>query len=612
MTNSIMVMGGMGAHETVQVINCSTGTTFIGGYLGYPVRRTGGILVNGIQYLFGGRNSYIDYISTFQYLDLNTFSLETSTNSPISTQAITSTYIQYDTTKLCSNEDRYLNTTYDITVNNCINGVLEFISRLIAVIDVIYYDNELFVHSNISKQQRKELSWIDNNPFCDDITIYILTCFNESIDENSLINITKSDIFEQKVNDNIDTLSDLNETIIWIYIQNITIIYTNDTNTKPPKNTDTQNNIIWSLIGTLVSVCIILTIIIMCVKQKQKSDRYKSAIVIQNAMCIFIGIGEYDEDDVKDFEPDPELKHAMLTNLPIEKDIQNLFHIFGTENLNYSIYPRYEDIESPKIHWTRHEILSLLQEKAVAFDKSKHFDALLVVVSCHGISQNICTSDYKLLQKLAIHRMFSKNYFNARNKPRIMVFDCCQGIESHGGFVESIDCDKSAQNVKEIGKQFKESDIDQKYKSIWAYDTNNPDFKLVEINAANPGFQSKLDTRFGSYMVREFCQTMKQNLDNNANGCQRFLGEILDEVQNKLHSKQKKQLITALYNNGTRNIVFKRNKSNKTMTEMIQMDNCQSGDIQLNDKMDDNQTNDKMDNNQTNDLIIEELMHQTS
>eukprot|EP01084_Bolivina_argentea_P297559 512655_1 len=69
-TNSILVLGGYNIQD-LQIINCTNGETVIGGYLSIGVRRGAGILVNHIQYLFGGRTSSITYLNKMQYLDLN-------------------------------------------------------------------------------------------------------------------------------------------------------------------------------------------------------------------------------------------------------------------------------------------------------------------------------------------------------------------------------------------------------------------------------------------------------------------------------------------------------------------------------------------------------------
>ena len=53
-------------------------------------------------------------------------------------------------------------------------------------------------------------------------------------------------------------------------------------------------------------------------------------------------------------------------------------------------------------------------------------DALIVLLSCHGIDQHILTSDYKKVSKKDIHRTFSRSG-QSRDIPRLFIFDCCSG-----------------------------------------------------------------------------------------------------------------------------------------------------------------------------------------
>ena len=81
----------------------------------------------------------------------------------------------------------------------------------------------------------------------------------------------------------------------------------------------------------------------------------------------------------------------------------------------------------------------------------------------------------------------------------------------------------------------------------WAYDENNPDYKLVIISAANPGFQSKVDTEKGSFMITKFTEKLRDNVVNAHN--EKFLQEIIDEIQEELHDVMGTQLITSTCNN---------------------------------------------------------------
>ena len=98
--------------------------------------------------------------------------------------------------------------------------------------------------------------------------------------------------------------------------------------------------------------------------------------------------------------------------------------------------------------------------------------------------------------------------------------------------------------------------------AIWAHGTKNPDYKLVEINAANAGFKSKLNDD-GSYMIYGFVEEMINDLNKRGKD-RRFLYEIFDKIQHELE-KNGKQQTKNVYNNGTRYIkLIERRKENKS------------------------------------------------
>merc|ERR1712150_36918 len=79
------------------------------------------------------------------------------------------------------------------------------------------------------------------------------------------------------------------------------------------------------------------------------------------------------------------------------------------------------------------EIASFIEEEIgemmFTADGSLNYDGLIVCVSCHGIKHNIVTSDFKTVEKTAIHRMLSLRYPVLRDIPRMFVFDCCNGSD---------------------------------------------------------------------------------------------------------------------------------------------------------------------------------------
>ena len=55
---------------------------------------------------------------------------------------------------------------------------------------------------------------------------------------------------------------------------------------------------------------------------------------------------------------------------------------------------------------------------------------------------------------------------------------------------------------QDYGKYISLDDV--KSEQIWTTHQKNPDFRLVEIHAANPGFQAKMHSEKGSYLLSEF------------------------------------------------------------------------------------------------------------
>ena len=86
-----------------------------------------------------------------------------------------------------------------------------------------------------------------------------------------------------------------------------------------------------------------------------------------------------------------------------------------------------------------------------------------------------------------------------------------------------------------------------------AYDEDNPDFRLVTIMAANEGFQSKMRSDTGSYVITHFIDGVRDNIYNNNND--KFLMDILEEIQEDLHN-QGKQLMVKTFNNKTEYVKF--------------------------------------------------------
>ena len=92
---------------------------------------------------------------------------------------------------------------------------------------------------------------------------------------------------------------------------------------------------------------------------------------------------------------------------------------------------------------------------------------------------------------------------------------------------------------------------------LWLRNEVNPDFKLITIHAANEGFQSKMCSVTGSYVVTSFTEKLRENIIDNNN--KRFLFEICSDIQTELHNKGKQHTVNT-FNDNTQYIKFLENK----------------------------------------------------
>ena len=88
-------------------------------------------------------------------------------------------------------------------------------------------------------------------------------------------------------------------------------------------------------------------------------------------------------------------------------------------------------------------------------------------------------------------------------------------------------------------------DIDGQGKNDWVDGTFNPDHKLVEIHSANYGFQSKLNTKIGSYMLYEFVERQLKCLNSDKEQEKsKCIFEIFDDIQAELEEIGKQKIIS--------------------------------------------------------------------
>ena len=184
-----------------------------------------------------------------------------------------------------------------------------------------------------------------------------------------------------------------------------------------------------------VSGLIIIGLALFCVcvigigRKRHLILKERKTMYIKRAMVITFAIGFYDDSPQQ-----PDIDGYLRDLDGVRHDIQNVRDLFE-DKLKYDIYPDYtqHDINSYKIYWTEKEVIDILREKAEDLESNlqnetePHYDGLIVIISCHGLAENIITSDYKTISKTAIHRIFSAKK-PLRGRYRIFLFDCCSGV----------------------------------------------------------------------------------------------------------------------------------------------------------------------------------------
>eukprot|EP01084_Bolivina_argentea_P316133 547911_1 len=307
------------------------------------------------------------------------------------------------------------------------------------------------------------------------------------------------------------------------------------------------------IIGAIIFVLSVSLIIYYYKKfAHEKAIRLKFAKDICNPMVISIGIAFYNQEAGVDA--------GLDVHCPTLDGIDRDYHNIKTlcKLLNWTIYPA-ED----KFEWTQNEIITFIQQRAKEasdnvmnrnISNSEKYDSIFVIISGHGLKSGIISSDMQLISKTAIHRLFSTNFYVLRELPRIFVFDCCAGTQQKSHYTAEYNSDDSdtEQNINynqkekinsdseddikvtDAGKNFYADDINitQYEEEIWKQDQLNPDYMLTLVHAANEGFQAKMNSLTGSYLIYEFVKRMIANIEGNKN---LFLGEIFDSIQQDLH-----------------------------------------------------------------------------
>lgn len=316
------------------------------------------------------------------------------------------------------------------------------------------------------------------------------------------------------------------------------------------------------------------------------------AAVIRNGLAVIICIANYDD-------------HPQVTDLVgINMDYFNLSNLF--RDLNFTIIPKNRD---RSLYWTEKELKSLLvdeiREALLNGKEEVQYDGLIVCISCHGMENAVITSDLRKIDTNDLHRAVSHFDPQIRKIPRIFIIDACSGNRTrrvscskdwpqYEGPKLTLFDTKSRNKPNAVGTptvpntvsrtalpQISEAEIltkectdpaslrrirtsnlncgqmDMHSNNIWTESTENPDYNLALLYAANMGFQAKCTGHQGSDFIYHFTKKMSRNIEKCG---MRTLSDICYEIQQKL-VRDGRQLPEFKFN-GTSGIVLQKRKKN--------------------------------------------------
>eukprot|EP01083_Nonionella_stella_P008284 23835_1 len=260
------------------------------------------------------------------------------------------------------------------------------------------------------------------------------------------------------------------------------------------------------------------------------------AFRVYNPMVLSYTIGEYIDDPSK---LNVDGTRAQLFNLPLHIDILSVKRFcdeFGYElrdRINTKLHP---------LQWHENELLQDLECQAQLFSNNilgngQKYDCLLVFVSSHGSDRDIVSSDYKMIDKVAIHRSFSMHYPASREVPRVFVFD---SFSMTYGLTDQTDIPDFTygftvphNTAADVYSYPAVEHVD----SDWTADENNPDYRLVLLESEN------VHLKQGSLLIAQFVEKAIAS----KNSLLYQLCETIDENKTKLQYT---------FNNGMRYIQF--------------------------------------------------------
>eukprot|EP01084_Bolivina_argentea_P065613 119584_1 len=134
-----------------------------------------------------------------------TFSPTQTTMNPSWSPTVNPIMFSDDKEDKCPNQYAgYLNTTYKTSIlpEFCDEKIkfISFVSLILNMINITYNKQDStkqHTYSIISSTQRSEL---EKTPFCGNVSFHVITCYDENINAQTLLNITKSPDFEADIN----------------------------------------------------------------------------------------------------------------------------------------------------------------------------------------------------------------------------------------------------------------------------------------------------------------------------------------------------------------------------------------------------------------------------
>lgn len=256
----------------------------------------------------------------------------------------------------------------------------------------------------------------------------------------------------------------------------------------------------------------------MALLQQQYNE--SSNLYISSPLVISITISDYNEDAINAEIDEKDVKICQSNQLFTHYDTENICNLCN--EYKYYLVPTYE-----RTHWTETDIMEFLQLCVqIRFDEKYSFDGVLIIISAHGDTENIITSDFKLIKKETIHRLFSTLDPKYRSLPRIVIFDAkTTGIgEYHLDFYRH----------------------PPKYSE---YDGNPDvlDYRLAVIDIAHRPHHT---THNGSLLIRSFIEMVMENSNN-----QIVLYDIITNIQSLLANNFEINIVYKFYGYSA-NVIF--------------------------------------------------------